>query len=196
MPQAAAASTVAAAPPMLTRTTPTGSVISRLVPAVTAARLRTRFASLWRNATFRPSASQMSPMTCSNLPGRPANVLFACSGTGQRSKPMTRSPRISSASVTARPTKPASPVTKAAIGSGRFAKQRAPTGDTGRIDPGKDQAFPDHGCDRVVYRHADFLLEVIDQRRRIQISANHGDGLGGTTCNHPRHVDDLLPGDI
>src|SRR3981081_2848758 len=110
----------------------------------------------------------MSPMTCSNLPGRPANVLFACSGTGQRSKPTTRSPRISSASVTARPTKPAAPVTKAAIGSGRFAKQRAPTGDTGRIDPRKDQAFPDHGRDRVIDRNADLLLQIVNQPSRIQ----------------------------
>src|SRR6266404_1629361 len=136
----------------------------------------------------------MSPMTCSNLPGRPANVLFACSGTGQRSKPMTRSPRISSASVTAKPTKPAAPVTKAAIGSGCFAKQLAPTGDTGRIDPGEDQAFPDHGCDRVVYRNADFPLQLIDQRRRIQVGADHGDGLRGLPRNRPRHLDDLLPG--
>src|ERR1700682_1348804 len=196
MPQAAAASTVAAAPPMLTRTTPTGSAISRLVPAVTAARLRTQFASLWRNATFRPSASEMSPMICSNLPGRPANVLCACSETGKRSKPMTRSPRISSASVTARPTKPAAPVTKAAIGSGRFAKQRAPTGDTGRIDSGEDQAFPDHGCDRVVYRNAAFLLQVINQPRRVQIGADHGDGLRGFPCTHRRRVDRLLPRDL
>ena len=79
---------------------------------------------------------------------------------------MTRSPRISSASVTAKPTKPAAPVTKAAIGSGRFAKQLAPTGDTGRIDPGQDQAFPDHGCDRVVYGNADFLLQIFDQPRQ------------------------------
>src|ERR1700682_4189672 len=196
MPQAAAASTVAAAPPMLTRTTPTGSAISRLVPAVTAARLRTQFASLWRNATFRPSASQMSPRICSNLPGRTANVLCACSEIGSRSKPMTRSPRISSASVTTRPTKPAAPVTKAAIGSGRLAKQRAPTGDTGRVDPGDDQAFPDHGCDRVVDGNADFLLQTVDQRRRIQIGADHGDGLRCFLCHRPRHVDDLLPGDF
>src|ERR1700682_3733754 len=196
MPQAAAASTAAATPPMLTRTTPTGSAISRAVPAVTAARLRTHFASLPRNAPFRPSTSDMSPMTCSNLPGRLAKVCCACSETGKRSKPMTRSPRVSSASVTARPIKPAAPVTKAAIGSGRFAKQRAPTGDTGRIDPGEDQAFPDHGCDRVVYRDADFPLQTIDQRRRIQIGADHGDGLRCFPCHHPRHVDDLLPGDL
>src|SRR6266850_2331095 len=196
MPQAAAASTLAAAPLMLTRTTSTGSAISRLVPAVTAARLRTQFASLWRNATFRPSASEMSPMTCSNLPGRLANVLSAWSETGKRSKPMTRSPRVSSASVTAKPIKPAAPVTKAAIRSDRFAKQRAPTTDTGRIDPGDDQAFPDHGCDRVVYRNADFLLEFINQPRRVQIGADHGDGLRCFPCNHPRHVDDLLPGDL
>src|SRR5882757_7334892 len=102
----------------------------------------------------------MSPLTCSNLPGRPAKVRCACSDTEQRSKPMTRSPRISSASVTAKPTKPAAPVTKAAIGSGRLAKQRAPTGDTGRSDPGDDQAFPDHGCDGVVDGNADFLLQT------------------------------------
>src|ERR1700730_16201332 len=135
----------------------------------------------------------MSPMTCSNLPGRLANVLSACSETGKRSKPVTRSPRISRASVTARPTKPAAPVIKAAIGSGRLAEQRAPTGDTGRIDPGEDQAFPDHGCDRVVNGNADFPLQLIDQRRRIQIGANYGDGLRGFPCNRPRHVDDLLP---
>src|ERR1700687_1876342 len=138
----------------------------------------------------------MSPMTCSNLPGRPANVLSACSETGKRSKPMTRSPRVSSASVTARPIKPAAPVTKAAIGSGRFAKQRAPNGDSGRIDPGEDQAFPEHSCDRGVEGNADFLLQTIDQRRRIQIGADHGDGLRCFPCNHPRHVDDLLPRDL
>src|ERR1700686_2027614 len=164
MPQAAAASTVATAPPMLTRTTPTGSAISRPVPAVTAARLRTQFASLCRNAAFRPSAAEICPMSCSNLPGRLANVLSAWSETGKRSKPVTRSPRVSSASVTAKPIKPAAPVTKAAIGSGRLAKQRAPTADTGRIDPGDDQAFPDHGCDRVVDGNADFLLQTVDQR--------------------------------
>src|ERR1700738_943691 len=196
MPQAAAASIVAAGPPTLTRTTPTGSPISRLVPAVTAARLRTQLASLRRNAAFRPSASQMSPMTCSNLPGRPVNVLSACSETGHRSKPMTRSPRGSSASVTAKPIKPAAPVTKAVIGSGPFAKQRAPTGDTGRIDPGDDQAFPDHGRDGVVYGNADLLLQFFDQRRPIQIGADHGDRLRGFPCHHPRHVDDLLPGDL
>src|SRR6266481_2999302 len=117
----------------------------------------------------------MSPMTCSNLPGRLANVLSAWSETGKRSKPMTRSPRVSSASVTTKPIKPAAPVTKAAIGSGRLTKQRAPTADTGRIGPGDDQAFPDHGCDRVVYRNADFLLQVVNQRRGIQIGADHGD---------------------
>src|SRR6267378_4936964 len=108
---------------------------------------------------------------------------------------MTRSPRISSASVTARPTKPAAPVTKAAIGSGRFAKQRAPTGDTGGIDSGEDQAFPDHGCDRVVYRNADFLLQLINQPRRVQIGADHGDGLRCFPCNHPRYFDYQLPRD-
>src|ERR1700682_641929 len=138
----------------------------------------------------------MPPMPCSTLPGRPANVVSACSETGKRSKPMTRSPRVSSASVTTKPIKPAAPVTKAAIGSGRLAKQLAPTGDTGRIDPGEDQAFPDHGCDRVVYRNADFLLQVITQRRRIQIGADNGDGLRCFPCNHPRHVDDLLPSDL
>src|SRR3981189_2044559 len=110
----------------------------------------------------------MSPMTCSNLPGRLANVLSACSETGKRSKPMTRSPRVSSASVTARPTKPAAPVTQAAIGSGRFPEQRGPPGDTGRINACDDQAFPDHGCDGVVDGNADFLLQVSNQRRRIQ----------------------------
>src|ERR1700738_3605999 len=138
----------------------------------------------------------MSPMTCSNLPGRPANVRFACSETGKRSKPMTRSPRVSSASVTARPIKPAAPVTNAVIASGRLLKQRAPTGDTGRIDAGEDQAFPDHGCDRVVDGNADFLLQTIDQGRGIQIGADHDDGLRCFPCNHPRHVDDLLPGDL
>src|SRR6202171_6856389 len=111
----------------------------------------------------------MPPRFCSTLPGTPANVRSACSEIGERSKPVTRSPRVSSASVTARPIKPAAPVTKAAIGSGRFAKPRAPTGDTGRIDPGEDQAFPDHGCDRVVYRNADLSLQLINQPRRIQI---------------------------
>src|ERR1700726_714429 len=138
----------------------------------------------------------MSPMICSNLPGRLANVLSAWSETGKRSKPVTRSPRVSSASVTAKPIKPAAPVTKAAIGSGRLLKQRAPTGDTGRIDVGEDQAFPDHGCNGVVDGNADFLLQTIDQRRRIQIGADHGDGLRRFPCNHPRHVDDLLPGDL
>src|SRR5260370_40186434 len=138
----------------------------------------------------------MSPMTCSNLPGRPANLRFACSETGKRSKPMTRSPRVSSASVTARPIKPAAPVTKAAIGSGRLLKQRAPTGDTGRIDAGEDQAFPDHGCDRVVDGNADLLLQLVNQRRRIQIGADHGDGLRRLLCDRSRHVDALLPGDF
>src|SRR5258707_15776761 len=109
---------------------------------------------------------------------------------------MTRSPRASRASVTARPIKPAAPVTKAAIGSGRLAKQRAPPGDTGRIDACDDQALPDQDCDRVVDGNADLLLQLVNQRRRIQIAADHGDGLRCLLCDHSHYVDDLRPADL